>query len=219
VEKVWAASMTIVSNETYFDGFIPHQKGFVRRIISSVEGLTLDCGCGRGLWSRKLKEKGINVISMDISLRRLTLCKNEGNNDYIVRASCTHLPFKPICFNSVLFLEVIEHLNEKDQKLPLREIRRILKPNGKIVITTPNRPIYRLITKFLHFFRYNPEHVHELSLTEVSNLVQAYFKIISIEGKLLGKEKLAFLDRIIPNLLHWNTLLTGKKVDTFHPTE
>jgi predicted TPR repeat methyltransferase len=47
--------MDFVVNE--FNGYIPRQKWFVNKIIFSTRGLTLDIGCGIGLWSKKLREK------------------------------------------------------------------------------------------------------------------------------------------------------------------
>jgi ubiquinone/menaquinone biosynthesis C-methylase UbiE len=162
--------MDIVNNE--FNGCIPRQKWFVNKIVSSTRGLTLDCGCGRGLWSKKLREKGLEVIGIDISEKRLKYAKVEGNNNLIICASCTHLPFKSNCFDSALLIEVIEHLNEENQETTLSEIRRVLKSEGTLIITTPNRPIYHLLAKYFHLFKYNPEHIKELSLWEVRNLVR-----------------------------------------------
>jgi SAM-dependent methyltransferase len=58
----------------------------------------------------------------------------------------THLPFKSSCFWSVLFADVIEHLPPKDEKFALGELARILQPNGRLLITTPNK---RLLYKVL----------------------------------------------------------------------
>lgn len=192
-------------NKNSLDGFIPRQKWFVKKILDSCSGLTLDLGCGRGLWSREMKKRGLDVIGLDLSVRRLKMCKKEGNNDCVVRASCTHLPFKSSRLDSVLAIELIEHLDQGDQDKTLSEIHRILKDGRAVVITTPNKPVYYLLTRFLHFFEYNPEHVHELSLWESKMLMKKYFKIASVDGKL------GFLDKIIPNSLCWDILLIGKK--------
>jgi 2-polyprenyl-3-methyl-5-hydroxy-6-metoxy-1,4-benzoquinol methylase len=67
------------------DGFLPTQEWFVARILGHISGLVLDCGCGRGLWSKKLGEKRAEVVGLDLSLRRLELCRSEGNNRNLVR--------------------------------------------------------------------------------------------------------------------------------------
>jgi 2-polyprenyl-3-methyl-5-hydroxy-6-metoxy-1,4-benzoquinol methylase len=207
--------MTIVDNE--LAGFFPTQKWFIERIISSTSGLTLDCGCGRGFWSKELKEKGREVIGVEISTGRLKYAKVEGNSDQVICASSTHLPFKQNCFDSAIFIEVIEHLSEQDQIKALGEIHRSLKIHGTFVITTPNRLIYHLLSKYLHLFRYNPEHVKELSFKEFRNLVTKYFNIISIDGKISSKRFLGSLDNVFPSFLCWQILIIGKKLKKIDP--
>lgn len=193
------------------DGCVPTQEWFVKKIVSSLKGLALDCGCGRGLWSKKLRQEGMTVVSSDLSIRRLKMCKSEGNDNVVIRASCTHLPFKPSYFDSVLFLEVIEHLDRIGQHKSLSEMWRILKPNGSIVITTPNKPIYHLLTKFLRLFEYNPEHRNELSFSEMKSLVKKYFVIDLVDGKIGGPRFLGFLDKLLPAPLCWDILIVANK--------
>jgi len=187
------------------DGFMPRQKWFVEKILSPCSGLTLDLGCGRGLWSRKLRERGILAIGVDSSMARLKKCRAECNNDNLFCASAANLPFASDSLDTVLFLEVIEHLDEEQQDRSLREIHRVLKPKGLVVVTTPNRPMYRLITKLLHLFEYNPEHVRELSLAEAKGMMERYFALVLVDGKL------GFLDRLMPTGMCWDILVIAKK--------
>jgi 2-polyprenyl-3-methyl-5-hydroxy-6-metoxy-1,4-benzoquinol methylase len=76
--------MDFVVNE--FNGYIPRQKWFVKKIIFSARGLTLDVGCGIGLWSKKLREKDLEVVGIDISKKRLKYAKVKGNNDLVICA-------------------------------------------------------------------------------------------------------------------------------------
>ena len=193
-------------------GLIPHQKWFVEKITSSVSGFTLDCGCGRGLWSKKLMEKRLDVIGVDISTRRLRYAKIKGNNDQVICASSKHLPFKQNCFDSALFIEVIEHLSEKDQIKALDEMHRILKNHGTLVVTTPNKPIYDFLSKYSSLFRYNSEHIKELSFWEFKNLIMRYFKIISTDGKISSKRFFGGLDKVFPTFLCWQILIIAEKV-------
>jgi ubiquinone/menaquinone biosynthesis C-methylase UbiE len=55
-----------------------------------------------------------------------------------VACSVTHLPFKDNCFSSVLFADVIEHLSRKDEKFAMRELARVMRLGGRLLITTPN---------------------------------------------------------------------------------
>jgi len=59
-----------------------------------------------------------------------------------------HFPFKDAEFDVVLFCEIIEHLI-KDPVAVLREIKRILKPEGTLILTTPNANRLENITKMI----------------------------------------------------------------------
>jgi len=199
--------IAIVASQNSLDnGCVPKQEWFVKKIIDHADGLVLDCGCGRGLWSRKLRETQHDVVGLDSSIRRLNMSKAEMNNPIVIRASCTHLPFRADCFSSVLLVEVIEHLDERDQIIVMQEINRILAVGGVLIMTTPNKHIYRIATAI--FFRHNPEHLNELTYAEAKALVKSFFDIILIDGKVGGSGSI--LDHIPPYLC-WDLLFVGRK--------
>lgn len=88
----------------------------------------LDVGCRDGYWSEKLKAKGYHVVSCDLEPHypgALALNANE------------KLPFGASEFDLVWCSEVIEHL--LDPSFTVAEFKRILKPGGSLVMTTPNQ--------------------------------------------------------------------------------
>jgi SAM-dependent methyltransferase len=98
----------------------------------------LDVGCRDGYWSEELKKKGYDVVACDIDPRcpsALTVDANEP------------LPFSDSEFDLLWCSEVIEHL--LDPAFTIREFKRVLKPGGKLVMTTPNQDfwVFRLIKK------------------------------------------------------------------------
>lgn len=149
----------------------------------------------------------MNVIGLDISRKRLEMGRREGNNTEIVCGSATNLPFRKDCFDSVVFLEIAEHMDETCQDAALKELEYVLKPSGTIVATTPNKYIYRLMSKYLHLFEYNSEHIRDLTLGQMKKLFKRYFEISMISGK-SGSD---FLDRVLPVSLRWDILMVGKK--------
>jgi 2-polyprenyl-3-methyl-5-hydroxy-6-metoxy-1,4-benzoquinol methylase len=66
--------MDFVVNE--FNGYIPRQKWFVNKIIFSTRGLTLDIGCGIGLWSKKLREKKFRSSRHRYIEKATKICKS-----------------------------------------------------------------------------------------------------------------------------------------------
>lgn len=80
-------------------------------------------------------------------------------------------------FDFVLCFQVIEHI--KDSDFLLKEIKRVLKDNGKLIISTPNKK--KSLTK-------NPWHVREYTDSEFSELLSQCFSVIETKG-IQGSEK------------------------------
>jgi ubiquinone/menaquinone biosynthesis C-methylase UbiE len=144
---------------------------------------------------------------LDLSRKRLEMSRSEGNNTDVVCGSATNLPFRHDCFDSVVFLEIVEHMDKTCQDAALKELEYVLKPSGTIVATTPNKYVYHLMSKYLHLFEYNPEHIRDLTFGQMKKLFRRYFEISRISGK-SGSD---FLDKVLPISLRWDILIVGKK--------
>ncbi len=89
----------------------------------------LDMGCGEGVFLEELISRGFrNVQGID-----LNYCSNLVKRGDIL---ATGFPEKE--FDIILLLDVIEHLSFSDQEKALEEIKRILKDEGKLIISIPN---------------------------------------------------------------------------------
>ncbi|MHB8109973.1 MAG: methyltransferase domain-containing protein [Syntrophorhabdaceae bacterium] len=106
-------------------------------------GKLLDVPTGSGALAFKLKKMGFDVSCCDINAERFAapgLSVDRGNlND--------SLPYNDATFDYVCFLEAIEHTENPYNAV--REISRVLKPNGLIVLTTPNYLSIERRLKFL----------------------------------------------------------------------
>ncbi len=93
----------------------------------------LDVGCGAGNMSHHLSRYG-RVRGIEVDARPVKIAQSRG---YDVRqADATHgMPFDDATFDLVTALDVIEHVD--DDGAILREARRVLKPSGWLLITTP----------------------------------------------------------------------------------
>jgi ubiquinone/menaquinone biosynthesis C-methylase UbiE len=108
----------------------------------SLRGDILDFGCGTGyLLSLIAKEKGVTVSGLDFSERSVIRTKErlskEGNVGQILFTQDLPSEFPDNHFDLIFLIETIEHLNDHYLYNVLTEIRRLLKVNGKVVITTP----------------------------------------------------------------------------------
>lgn len=101
----------------------------------------LDIGCGNGLYTIGFSELGQNTIGIDISEKALMQAQINklqlnGSSEFII-ACAENLPFSNSCFDIVIAIETLEHVN--NQEMALREAGRTLKKDGHIVAYVPNR--------------------------------------------------------------------------------
>ena len=83
-----------------------------------------------------VRHTGAKYVGVDISDVVVQAAKDSGINAVRVDASRDALPFDPESFDLILCSEVIEHLYNPD--FVVDEFKRVLRPSGKIIITTPN---------------------------------------------------------------------------------
>ena len=115
-----------------------------RRILKSflaciVQGLgkkklqILDIGCGTGANLEMLSEFG-DAQGVDVSAEALSFCRMRGL-DQVRQGAAEHLPYEDAKFDLVTALDVVEHLD--DDLGGLREVRRVLRPDGRALIFVP----------------------------------------------------------------------------------
>lgn len=149
----------------------------------------LEVGCGLGYFSNKASRLGAKVSGIDIGPKLVAINKKLTPNGKFMVSSASKLPFKDESFDVVLSTEVIEHV--ENQKAALKEMSRVLKKNGILVITTPNR-IFKPLFDFLSWIRIRPYHGNE-------NWIYSWdmIKTMSRNGLKLEKEK--YFNFIAPN--------------------
>jgi len=113
-----------------------------RRLDLIVSALPIDTrrilvdGCGVGQYVRHLAALGYNTIGLDIEFDRV----REGTQaaiDQLHAAAGEHLPYPDDTFDALLSHEVIEHV--ADDRLAAREMIRVLRPGGRVILFCPNR--------------------------------------------------------------------------------
>lgn len=107
----------------------------IRQYVSLEGTRILDVGCGLGVYVRKLREFSDRVVGIDVDPGRLR--EGARTTPGLMLAAGESLPFGDASFDAVILNEVIEHV--RDDATALREVFRVIRPGGHVVIYAPNR--------------------------------------------------------------------------------
>lgn len=109
----------------------------------SKEDRVLDIGCHNGQRDFRLSPFVEKIVAFDYDKKAIQNAKKwqEKNNfeniEFLELSAEDKLPFDNDSFNKILFLDVIEHLNNRE--IVLKECFRILKNGGTMILTAPNK--------------------------------------------------------------------------------
>jgi len=106
----------------------------VLHFIEALESKTklLEVGCGNG--KNILYRQDIDSYGIDISEEQVEICKRKGLK--VEKANMTFLPFNSSEFDNIICVATYHHLdNTNDRRRALLEMYRVLKVNGKLLLT------------------------------------------------------------------------------------
>jgi SAM-dependent methyltransferase len=140
----------------------------------------LDAGCGVGYGSGEFtSEPAARYLGVDRSVGAIRLARGQyaAPGRLFLVGNVGALPFEDGQFDIVLSFEVVEHLEEVDRYLA--ELRRVLRPGGTCVVSTPNK---RWFSDGLAAPR-NPYHVREYYPAEFAHLLGVHFPDVTLMGQ------------------------------------
>jgi 2-polyprenyl-3-methyl-5-hydroxy-6-metoxy-1,4-benzoquinol methylase len=155
------------------------RKIFLKNIPKGAK--VLDVSCGRSLFTEIDEEWTFQVFSFDIDRNLISQRSQVCPQNHWLVADALSIPFKNESFDVLFAGEIIEHL--PDPVETLKEWRSMLKPDGLLIITTPNNQrLSNLIDGSTRPI--SPDHLRELSYAELKDdiLPKAGFEIIDIKG-------------------------------------
>jgi SAM-dependent methyltransferase len=143
----------------------------------------LDVASGEGYGSHLLAEVADSVVGVDLSADAIAHAtqKYAKSNLRYVAASCTQMPLPDESFDFIVSFETIEHIDEAAQHAFLREVNRLLKPDGVFLISSPNRPEYSERNGYK-----NEYHVKELDRDELEVQLKSHWPNLLWAAQRLG---------------------------------
>lgn len=130
----------------------------------------LDLACGEGYGSFLLAKHAAEVMGVDIDKKIIEHAQNKyrKNNLSYECSSATNLSYTDSAFDTVVSFETIEHVS--DQQSVLAEIKRVLKKDGFLIISTPNKEMSMQANEQTNKF-----HLKELMMEEFVALLKMKF--------------------------------------------
>ncbi|HEY0382448.1 MAG TPA: methyltransferase domain-containing protein [Candidatus Elarobacter sp.] len=182
--------------------FHPSMRGAIRYehlhryalCLSLVDGLdVLDIASGEGYGSALLASRARRVIGVDVDQRAVEHARRTyyHPNVRFLAGDCNAIPLGDATVDVVVSFETLEHIGAHDEMLA--EIRRVLRPRGRLVISSPNKLVYSDEPGYE-----NPYHVRELYYDEFLQLLERNFASVRVHGQRLAAASFVYplVDRL-----------------------
>jgi SAM-dependent methyltransferase len=139
----------------------------------------LDAACGEGYGSHLLAQVAAQVTGVDVSAEAVEhASRRYGHAAGLIYqvGDCRQLPLPDASFDLVVSFETIEHVH--DQDAVLAEFRRVLRPDGILIISSPNKKVYSDDRNYRNEF-----HVKEFYGPEFGAFLRPHFRTVRLYGQ------------------------------------
>jgi ubiquinone/menaquinone biosynthesis C-methylase UbiE len=157
---------------------LEHRHRYLLAAELTIDKEVLDIASGEGYGSAMIAKRARRVTGVDISPAAVEHAQRRYQRDNLrfVSGSCAAIPLPDCAVDVVISFETIEHHAEHEQML--REIRRVLRPGGLLVISSPDKAEYSDKPGYR-----NPFHIKELYKEEFRALLAAHFRHVTLMGQ------------------------------------
>lgn len=154
-----------IAEENYW--FRRHEVVYLELLERCRDAVVVDAGFGEGYGAAQIAGVARRVIGVDYDAPAVAHVARRYPDVAAVRGNLAALPLGDASTDVVVNLQVIEHL--WDQTAFLDEVFRVLRPGGRLLISTPNRITFSPGRDT----PLNPFHTRELSAAELTELLEA----------------------------------------------
>lgn len=191
------------------------------RIISLLGDVTdkvvLDVGCAGGYFGEELKKLGAREVSgIDLSTPAVTEAEKRLDKAFVTDIQTEKTSFSDNYFDIIIFSEVIEHLLFPERAL--LELRRVLKDDGMIIVTTPNLLVFsNRVRMMLGIFEYKDAsffergHIHFFTVSSLKKILTETGFTVDKTNNLIHPKVPVWLGNILPNLFAYQAIFRVKR--------
>ncbi|SHG06936.1 Methyltransferase domain-containing protein [Flavobacterium segetis] len=167
MKKKWSGER--LETDIYGDVSVEHLHRYAMSSVLVEDKIVLDIASGEGYGSFLMAKTAKKVIGVDIDTDVVNLAREKYKNDNLdfLVGSTDCIPLESNSVDVLISFETIEH-HDKHEEMFL-EIKRVLKPNGILIISSPDKQFYSNLQKN------NPYHIKELYLEEFEDLSKKHF--------------------------------------------
>lgn len=174
-EQYWfdpGRSLASRLEEAYRRLVISDHVSFVKRALQAAGGgPALDVGCGGGLFLGMLRQEGVAVAGLDFSPRAAAVAWSAQGVPALA-GDLADAPLRPGVFGVVTMFHVLEHL--LDPLAYLRAARGLLRPDGRLVVQTPNAACWQFLLLGEHWSGLDvPRHLVNFRPQDLEDLLDA----------------------------------------------
>jgi len=190
LDKKWPYLPVFVEKFNYIDKYLTN---------TSKDIKILDLGCGEGIFVEKYKRLGYNIEGLDMNY----------SSEYVKQGNLLSTDYPDKLFDLILCLDVLEHLEMIDQQLAVKEINRLLKDDGKVIISVPNLAHFASRVKCM--FTGKPirtaikaeRHPGDRPIREYLSMFEKYFEVTKRKGYFPTFPIISILTWYIPSKIIW----------------
>lgn len=170
----------------------PTRLAYIQEIIGNLNGKRiLDVGCGGGILSEAMASAGAQVTGLDANLELIQVAREHASHSQL-QIDYQHCPIEDFhpkeTFDAITCLELLEHV--PDPPAILNECRRLIKPQGKLILSTINRHPKAFLFTIVgaeYILKLIPKGTHQyekfIRPSELSDMVsKAQFQALDLRG-------------------------------------
>lgn len=171
---------------------LEHLHRYAFALLPATGKQVLDIACGEGYGAALLATRAARVTGIDIAPEVIEKAAGKYRlpNLRFITGSLTAIPADTAGFDLITCFETIEHISAAEQEMAFSELKRVLKPEGLLIMSSPDKKNYSDKTGYQ-----NPFHQKELYAGEFRELVRRYFPFAafylqgSYSGSFIMKEE------------------------------